>query len=386
MNWLAFQEWIGPQVVDGILEDVRMHMEINDPKHNQRRVSVVKYLAELYNYRLVDSSVIFKVLYSLISFGASLAPNEINYFDPPDHLLRIRLVCVILDTCGIYFNSGSSKKKLDYFCTYFQASVPLNLITESILPNNFLLQRYYWRKRASSVWDEKVFAFSSATQLIHECLPTLRPKIKLFNSLEEADDAVAVIEKEVLASVVEKAPELGRALQSAATGKPLENASGGLHTIAEGEEDEEEGQLHEVAANDPEEEDDDESDDDDAFDGSEEVMSYHSRSRSQSQAENLGDYEEGEEAEIEEEDSSRGDDDSDEEDEDELSEEDEEQEEPTLVYVPCEEDDEFKAMFDKMLNDNIAEGRGAIPRGQQVSVVAPLHSKAKKNYGEERMI
>ena len=106
-----------------MLEDIRVMMEINDPKHNQRRIAMAKYLAELYNYRLVDSNVVFKVLYSFISYGASLTPDDFNTIDPPDHTLRIRLVCVILDTCGTYFSSGSSKKKLDYFCIYFQVSM-----------------------------------------------------------------------------------------------------------------------------------------------------------------------------------------------------------------------------------------------------------------------
>ncbi len=58
---LVRQEWLGPRVVDSVLEDVRLHMETNDVKYNQRRIAVVKFLSELYNYRLVDSSVIFKV-------------------------------------------------------------------------------------------------------------------------------------------------------------------------------------------------------------------------------------------------------------------------------------------------------------------------------------
>ena len=116
------QEWVGPQVLDNILEDIRLMMEINLPKYNQRRISVVKFLAEFYNYRLVDSGVIFRVLYSLITFGTSSSPDEISSLDPPDHLLRIRLICVILDTCGIYFNAGTNKKKLDYFFAYFQVS------------------------------------------------------------------------------------------------------------------------------------------------------------------------------------------------------------------------------------------------------------------------
>ena len=46
--------------------------QLNHPKFNQRRVSCVKFLGELYNYRLVESSVIFKTLYSFITFGVSL--------------------------------------------------------------------------------------------------------------------------------------------------------------------------------------------------------------------------------------------------------------------------------------------------------------------------
>ena len=102
-------------------------MEINLPKYNQRRISVVKFLAELYNYRLVDSGVIFRVLYSLITFGSSPTDDSVVSLDPPDHLLRVRLVCTILDTCGIYFNAGSNKKKLDYFFVYFQVIFSTNV-------------------------------------------------------------------------------------------------------------------------------------------------------------------------------------------------------------------------------------------------------------------
>ena len=65
------QEHVAIQVVDGVIEDIRMGMEVNHPKYNQRRVSSAAYLGELYNYRLVESSVIFKTLYTFITFGIS---------------------------------------------------------------------------------------------------------------------------------------------------------------------------------------------------------------------------------------------------------------------------------------------------------------------------
>ena len=56
-------------VLDDVLENVRTGMEINNFKYNQQRVATVKYLGELYNYRVVDSRVIFDTLWSLVTFG-----------------------------------------------------------------------------------------------------------------------------------------------------------------------------------------------------------------------------------------------------------------------------------------------------------------------------
>ena len=64
-----FYNNIGIEVADNVLEDIRKGMEISNPQFNQRRVSQVKYLAELYNYQIVNSSVIFKTAYSFITFG-----------------------------------------------------------------------------------------------------------------------------------------------------------------------------------------------------------------------------------------------------------------------------------------------------------------------------
>ena len=44
--------------------------------------------------------------------------------DPVDSYSRARLVCVLLDSCGQYFEHGSSKKKLDNFLVFFQVISP----------------------------------------------------------------------------------------------------------------------------------------------------------------------------------------------------------------------------------------------------------------------
>lgn len=179
IKWLAnllaglvsYQEEVGTKVVDGVLEDIRLGMEVNVPKFNQRRVAQVKYLGELYNYRMVESADIFKVLYSLISFGVSMDVENPSPLDPPNHLFRIRLACVLMETCGMYFSSGASKKKLDYFLVFFQA--------------------YYWFKRG--LWGE---AFPPPMEhLFRDTLHQLRPKLTLVQSYEEAQKEIEKIRK-----------------------------------------------------------------------------------------------------------------------------------------------------------------------------------------------
>jgi len=41
----------------------------------------------------------------------------------PDDFFRVRLVCVLLDTCGMCFDRGTQKKKLDNFLIFFQVGV-----------------------------------------------------------------------------------------------------------------------------------------------------------------------------------------------------------------------------------------------------------------------
>ena len=55
--------------IDNLLEQITLGLEQNDFKLNQRRLAEVKYLGELYNYKMVDSPVIFDALYRIVSFG-----------------------------------------------------------------------------------------------------------------------------------------------------------------------------------------------------------------------------------------------------------------------------------------------------------------------------
>ena len=115
------QEEAVVRVVDGVLEDIRLGMELNWPKLGQRRISTVKYLGELYIYQLVESNVVFHTLYSFLSFGWN-PDGTATELDPPHSYFRVRLVCTLLDSCGQYFDHGTNKKRLDNYLVFFQVS------------------------------------------------------------------------------------------------------------------------------------------------------------------------------------------------------------------------------------------------------------------------
>jgi len=56
-------------IIDTILECITLGLEQNDFKFNQRRLAEVKYLGELYNYRMIDHPVIFDTMYRVMTFG-----------------------------------------------------------------------------------------------------------------------------------------------------------------------------------------------------------------------------------------------------------------------------------------------------------------------------
>ena len=56
-------------VVDQVLEDIRRGLETNLYSMNQRRIASMKFLGELYIYRLVSSGIIFDTFWTLVTFG-----------------------------------------------------------------------------------------------------------------------------------------------------------------------------------------------------------------------------------------------------------------------------------------------------------------------------
>lgn len=152
-------------IVDDVLERITVGLEQNEFKYNQRRIAEVKYLAELYNYKMVDSPVIFDMLYRVLTFGhegGTPRPDRYCELDAPDDFFRVRLACVVLETCGMCFDRGSSKKKLDFFLSFFE---------------------YYIHTKSTPPMDIEF--------LVNDTFSLVRPQWQLVTSLEEASQRFA---------------------------------------------------------------------------------------------------------------------------------------------------------------------------------------------------
>jgi regulator of nonsense transcripts 2 len=164
-----FHQDFAISVIDELLESITFGLELNDFKFNQRRIAEFKYLGELYIYRMVDSPLIFDTLYKTLSYGYEGGyprPGLINPIDLPDDYFRIRLVCNLLETCGMYYDKGAAKKKLDFFLSFFQYYIctkdPLPMDVDFIIQDAYMLTRPQWKLITNL--DEASQAFAEAVK------------------------------------------------------------------------------------------------------------------------------------------------------------------------------------------------------------------------------
>ncbi|XP_058061437.1 regulator of nonsense transcripts 2 [Anopheles bellator] len=181
----SYQEKAVVRVIDTVFEDIRAGLEIHDNKLAQRRVAMVKYLGELYNYQLVEAGNVLNTLYSIISYGVQPTHSATaSVVDPPGSLFRLKLACVLLDTCGQYFTSGTNRKLLDYFIVFFQ--------------------QYFWFKRSHPYFQGQNTRDPFPILVEHmyrECLKNLRPKLKLYADYERAVAAVEALRQKLYPEV-----------------------------------------------------------------------------------------------------------------------------------------------------------------------------------------
>lgn len=140
-------------VVDALLEAIRSGMEKNDGRDSQRRIAEIQLLGELHKCGVVDERVVYNVLYQSITLGHD--SSEINNArsrnttgtpgfrvgadlqlrseaavrvptstlstapDPPGDFFRIRIACVLMESCGRVL-VASNRRKLEVFWVFFE--------------------------------------------------------------------------------------------------------------------------------------------------------------------------------------------------------------------------------------------------------------------------
>ncbi|PSK36153.1 hypothetical protein B9Z65_5968 [Elsinoe australis] len=166
-------------VMDDLLEKITVGLEVNDFKQNQKRIAEVKYLGELYTYRMVDSTLIFDTLYKLCNYGhpgGHARPGALCTIDLPDDFFRIRLVGALLETCGSYFEKGGVRRKLDFFLTffqyYFQTKEPMPMDIEFLVQDTFAQLRPQWK--LATTLDEASQKFAEACKQNYQNLASAK--------------------------------------------------------------------------------------------------------------------------------------------------------------------------------------------------------------------
>jgi regulator of nonsense transcripts 2 len=138
-----YHPYLPVYVVDDLLSEMRYLMHANDFGKQQRMMSLSKLVGELYSDAVIDSSIVFDVLYMFISPGTEHAGTMP---DPPGDHFRIRLVCTLLDTCGHYFDQGNAAKRLDLFLARFEryllTKMPIAMDVEFTLTDTIETLRY----------------------------------------------------------------------------------------------------------------------------------------------------------------------------------------------------------------------------------------------------
>nr|GLL34943.1 Regulator of nonsense transcripts UPF2 [Ipomoea trifida] len=240
-------------VVDEVLEEIRVGLELNDFGMQQRRIAHMRFVGELYNYEMVDSSVIFDTLYLILVFGHGT--TEQDTLDPPEDCFRIRMVITLLETCGHYFDRGSSKRKLDRFLIHFQRYI----LGKGVLPLDIEFD-------------------------LQDLFAELRPNMTRYASIEEANAALLELDEHERTVSTEKANSEKHSDRDRSSSRATSDIPANGQSLTNGTE--ENGELHEEMMGDsesdsgshttehPGRDDDDEFDEENRDDGSESEDEY----------------------------------------------------------------------------------------------------------------
>lgn len=195
----AWHPEFGVYVVDSTVEHIRIGLESNLFNENRQRMASARYLAELYNYRMISHHLVFDTLYLLLRFGhpnGLPVPNAPCYLDAPDDFFRLRLCCVILEGCGACFSQGRSATKLDTWFIFMQMYVfckinPIPIDADFFITETKDLLRPF--SQFYSTYQETVDALNRITMQENQ----VSPESTDVREVENEISAVDVYESEV---------------------------------------------------------------------------------------------------------------------------------------------------------------------------------------------
>jgi len=166
------------KVVDTVIEEIETAMEENLFIERQRRISMMKFFGELYNYSLIEMGInytflihckdmILKMLYFLLDAGND--PNDPVYKhipDSKDDVFRVSLICTLLETVATHLKKKKYKNVVDKYLVFFQKYI----LSKSYIPMNVEFH-------------------------ILDVLDNISPDLKKFKNYKEAQEACAKLSK-----------------------------------------------------------------------------------------------------------------------------------------------------------------------------------------------
>lgn len=142
-------------------------------------------------------------------------PGRSSPVDAADDFFRVRLICTLLDTCGMCFDKGSSKKRLDQYLIVFQVSLLVFTALPSFEAEILCLKQLYILCKKSIPMDVEFMVqdtldvstlrstlLARPAAYLHSLAQTVRPDLKPFKTFEEASQVIdALLATQSLASV-----------------------------------------------------------------------------------------------------------------------------------------------------------------------------------------
>jgi regulator of nonsense transcripts 2 len=117
-EYSKYRDSVGIGIVDGIVEALICLLESQDNRFLQQRIAHLKLLGELFKTRFVNGNFITTLVYLILSYNDSLSPEQDSGL-----LIRIRMVCSLLETCGWELLDTVSFRKVETMLLYLLRTI-----------------------------------------------------------------------------------------------------------------------------------------------------------------------------------------------------------------------------------------------------------------------